>query len=274
MSVTKVNLLIIGAARSATTSISRILTSHPDVCFCTVKEPQFFSKADWRDHLEDYNRLFNCDDKTFYVDGSTNYSKFPNFNRNIHQDIFEYNPDMKFIYMMRNPLDRIVSHYNFAIERGLTTAGIDEEILKNRIYTDSSKYFEQIDRYLKYFPFQRFKFIFFEDLINDPKDCIASLYDFLGIQWHDYNHKDLHSNKSNAGHIGHIKHDDPKTIPDYIKKAFHVFYRRMKPVQKATVNDLQSEVLNKLRDELLPDIERLEGLLNRDLNSWKNSFSL
>ena len=274
MAVRKVDLMIIGAARSATTSMSRILASHPDICFSSIKEPQFFSKPGWREHLEEYHKLFNCDNERIYAEGSTNYSKYPNFNRHIHGDIFEYNPGMKFIYMLRNPLDRIVSHYNFAIERGLTTAGINEEISKNRIYTDTSKYFEQVDRYLKYFPIDRFRFIFLEDLKKDPDTCIRSVFDFLGLQWHDYKQSDLHSNKSNVGRIGHVRHDNPDNIFDYIRKAIHVISRRIKPIPKATIDDIQPEVLYTLRDELLGDIERLEPLLNRKLNSWKNSFDL
>ena len=265
----KVNLLIIGAARSATTSISRILATHPDICFSTVKEPQFFSKPDWREWLTQYERLFKCDNKKIYAEGSTNYSKYPNFNRNIHRDIFDYNPDMKFIYLMRNPLDRILSHYNFAVERGLTTSGINEEIDKNSIYIESSKYFHQIDHYLKYFTIDRFKLILFEDLISDPDKCIASLYDFLEIKWHDYSSRDLHSNKSSAGHIGHIRYDNPKNIVDYIGKGFHFVFRRMKVVKRVSAAEIQAETMKMLSDALLPDIKQLEHLLNRDLSSWK-----
>ena len=129
----KVDFLVLGAARSATTSISTILARHPDICFSQPKEPQFFSQEDWRNHLDSYKSLFKKEAR-LYGEGSTNYTKFPLFNPKIHNDIYEYNPNMKLIYIMRHPIDRIISHYKFAIERGYSVDSIDIEILKNPVY--------------------------------------------------------------------------------------------------------------------------------------------
>ena len=122
----KVNFLIIGAARSATTSLSSILASHQSISFSKPKEPQFFSKENWRDSIGAYHKLFKKKEGVLYGEGSTNYTKAPFFNKNIYSDILEYNPDMKFIYMVRHPLERIKSHYKFALERGYTIESINK----------------------------------------------------------------------------------------------------------------------------------------------------
>ncbi|MCB0382385.1 MAG: sulfotransferase, partial [Psychroserpens sp.] len=113
-----VNFLLIGAAKSATTSLSNALSQHPDICFSNPKEPEFFCKDNWRDKIENYHSLFKQKSVKLYGEGSTNYSKFPHYNKNIHKDIFDYNPNMKIIYMMRHPIDRIVSHYIHSYNRG------------------------------------------------------------------------------------------------------------------------------------------------------------
>ena len=95
----KVNTLIIGAARSATTSLSQILDQHPDICLSRPKEPQFFSDPDWREKIETYHNCFHEEAK-IYLDASTNYSKYPAFNKHIHQDIKEYNVSKKAINLI------------------------------------------------------------------------------------------------------------------------------------------------------------------------------
>ena len=136
----KVNLFIIGAARSATTSLSNLIAAHPDVCFSKPKEPQFFSDSSWRDKTEHYHSKFFKEAK-IYAEGSTNYTKIPAFNTDVAANIHDYNPDAKLIYMMRHPIERILSHYYFAVERGYTEKELNKEVIENPIYLQTSRYF-------------------------------------------------------------------------------------------------------------------------------------
>ncbi len=134
----KTNFLIIGAAKSATTSLCSGLSLHPDICFSDPKEPQFFSDPNWRQNLEGYHSLFK-DDAKLYGEGSTNYTKQPLFNKNIHSDIYEYNPEMKLIYIMRHPIDRIISHYIHAYNRGYETTDLNSTLNTNKHFLNLSK---------------------------------------------------------------------------------------------------------------------------------------
>ncbi len=263
----KVDFLIIGAARSATTSISQILGSHPDICFSRIKEPQFFCKENWRENITSYHSLF-LEDAKIYGEGSTNYSKYPFFNKAIHSDIFEYNPNMKFIYIMRHPIDRILSHYQFAVERGYTTNEINKEILANPIYINTSKYYKQAKLYIDKFGRNKIKLVLFEDYKNDPKNTIELITQFLGIPSFSFTSKLLHTNKSQSGIIGHIKHDHPKTIFDYLKKGLHYIKRKIILPQKITQDQLSPETILRIKAELKEDINQMERLLNKDLSSW------
>jgi len=263
----KVNFLIIGAARSATTSLSQILGSHPDICFSSIKEPQFFCKENWRDTLGEYHALFTNEAK-LYGEGSTNYSKYPSFNQSIHADIFEYNPEMKFIYIMRHPIERIISHYKFALERGYTTSEINEEVIENPIYIHTSKYFSQIKLYIDQFGRDKIKLILFDDFKKDPKKTLHDVFQFLDVPNFEYDTALLHSNKSQSGVIGHKKYDNPITLQDKLMKGLHYLNRKVfRPkISGVTLNhDSQLKIFSELKDDTL----QLENLLDKDLSKWR-----
>jgi hypothetical protein len=263
----KVNFMIIGAARSATTSLCNILATHPDVCFSSIKEPQFFSNDNWRDHIEQYHALFKKT-ASVYGEGSTNYTKYPFFNVSIPADIYEYNPDMKFIYMMRHPVDRMVSHYKFAVERGYTNKEIDLELNSNEIYIETSKYYSQIKRYIDQFGKDNIKLVLFNDFINDQKKIMQEVVDFIGIPSYESFSNLAHANKSWTGVIGHKKYDAPKSFFDKINKAVHIFSRRLRTRPNLEKAALSSETKKKIINELEQDIHLLEKLMNKDLSSW------
>ncbi|MDZ7821446.1 MAG: sulfotransferase [Candidatus Marinimicrobia bacterium] len=115
----KVDFIILGAAKCGTTTLYRILKDHPDINFCREKEPDFFSKTeDWKTHLADYHKLFREEEGKIYGEASHSYTAYPRFNLNIWEDIHAYNPGMKFIYIVRDPVDRFISSYMQDYQRG------------------------------------------------------------------------------------------------------------------------------------------------------------
>ncbi len=261
--------MIIGAARSATTSISQILGSHPDICFSKPKEPQFFSDPNWRSRLDWYHNLFEGDAK-YYAEGSTNYTKSPHFNPEIHREIFEYNPDVKLIYVIRHPIDRIQSHYAFAVERGYTTNDISTELQSNSIYLDSSKYYSQVKPYLDLFGKDQLELVFFEDFIRNPVTVMSRLFEFLDLRPVEIPNHLIHSNKSRTGQIGPAKFDSPKTLGGKIAKLLNWLKRKLLPAPSidTTIEEkTKTDILKKLEQE----IRAIEELTGRNLNDWLQS---
>lgn len=108
----KVDFIILGAMKAGTSTLYEILKNHPEISFCKEKEPHFFSiTTDWRNETEKYHKLFNKEKGKIYGEASTSYSLYPECNLNIWHDIYAYNKKMKFIYIVHNPIDRVVSHY-------------------------------------------------------------------------------------------------------------------------------------------------------------------
>lgn len=264
----KVNFLIIGAAKSATTSLSNALTMHPEVCFSNPKEPQFFSKNDWREHLTSYHSQFTKKAK-LYGEGSTNYTKYPSFNTNIHDDIFEYNPDMKLIYIMRHPIERIISHYIHSYNRGYETSKqIDDAIMSNPHYINISRYAMQITPYIERFGRDKILLLFFDDFISKPQEVLDRTFKFLNVNPITVDKNDLDSNKSFNRSVLHYKYDHPKTLSEKLRKVgliiknyFNSDFISSKPqISEAT----KAHIINSVK----ADISGIETLTRRDLSHW------
>ncbi|TXE18893.1 sulfotransferase [Psychroserpens burtonensis] len=264
----KVNFLIIGSAKSATTSLSNGLALHPDICFSNPKEPQFFSKIDWRHHISEYHALFTSKAK-LYGEGSTNYTKHPSFNKNIYTDIFEYNPEMKLIYIMRHPIDRIVSHYTHTYNRGYEQLqDINEAISQNEHYINTSQYATQITPYIEQFGRDRVLLLFFEDFITKPQEVLNTVYRFLDIDQLDIDISSINSNKSFNRRVLHYTYDNPKTIWEKFKKVGLIiknyFNRDFIDSKPQLTQATKKHIINSVAD----DIRAIEKLTNRNLSKW------
>ena len=106
------NLFIIGAMKSGTTTLHEYLDSHPQIAMSRIKEPGFFVEELTLRQGEDwYLSLFEQDDRFRYRgESSTHYTKLPVF-RGVAERLSRFNPEARLIYIMRNPIERLVSHY-------------------------------------------------------------------------------------------------------------------------------------------------------------------
>lgn len=101
------DLLLAGAARSATTLLAASIGRHPDVVNPSIKEPNFFSTRRDRGH-EWYEGLFGQRDGT-WIDASAQYS-YPSHLAASARAV-ELNPELRVVYVVRDPLPRTYSHY-------------------------------------------------------------------------------------------------------------------------------------------------------------------
>jgi hypothetical protein len=124
--------------------------------------------------------------------------------------IWEYNPEMKLIIILRNPIDRAYSHWNMQRERGNETLSFLDAIAQEETrrreslpyqnrrfsYLDRGFYTEQIKRLRTYFPANQILLLKNETLREDPKHILDQIANFLGIPIFEHFSKlDLHSRK-------------------------------------------------------------------------------
>ncbi len=181
----KPNLLFIGAPKSATTSISLMLSHHPDVLVVKGKEPHFFSEnrqyaRGWGWYMSLFSHYAG---ESAIIDASTSYSRANAFPNTISR-IIKHLPDTKILYSVRHPLDRMESAY---IE-WMTTPGfkfkftsINDAVYKEPNIIESSRYWKNISIYRKFFVDQRIKIIWFNEYVTDPDAVLADIFEFIGV---------------------------------------------------------------------------------------------
>ena len=179
------NLFIIGAMKSGTTSLHEYLDTHPQIAMSETKEPGYFveelslAKGDaWYLSLFDYDERFR-----YRGESSTHYTKLPVY-RGVADRLHRFNPDARLIYIMRDPFDRLVSHYWHNV-RDIVHGGELRPLLKavqeRPDYLAFSDYAMQLTPYLDRFGRQALYTLTFEALIEDPQRELDRLCRWLGL---------------------------------------------------------------------------------------------
>lgn len=173
--------LIIGAMKSGTTSLYEYLCSHPEICRCRLKEPDFFTlEENWSRGLGYYEQLWKWNPGSHKValEASTNYTKIPRL-INAAERIASIRLPARFIYVMRDPIARIESHYTHALSAGWLDPPPPDKVDEHSIAVSS--YARQLAEYYRRFPAADILLLKFEDLILNPREVVQKAAVFLGV---------------------------------------------------------------------------------------------
>jgi hypothetical protein len=242
--------IIVGAQRSGTTYLYKVLDDHPEICMSLpIKpEPKYFLNRDIIDlNLEYYNKNYfeHLDSsQKICIEKSTSYYE----NEISAKLISELLPNAKIIFLLRNPVERALSNYFFSLNHGLETRTLEEvfiheyapPILKNTItsvnpfnYLTRGLYQPYIEIYKKYFSIDNMKILIFEEFVGDLKE-VKKLYTYLGVE--------------------------ESYVPINLEERINTSIK----------NDVVSlEVIEKLKAFYKLPNHNLESLLSRDLSIWK-----
>jgi Sulfotransferase family len=183
---------IIGAPKAGTTSLHYYLDQHPQIHMSPTKEPHFFIEredvpgyvARHVTDLADYERLFESS-AAVRGEASPSYAEYPRY-RGAPERISALIPDAKLIYMVRDPIDRTLSHYmhNVAVDgerRSLreALADLQDPALP---YTCASLYAFQLERYLSHFPRKSILVVDQADLLQDRQTTLSEIFAFLSVE--------------------------------------------------------------------------------------------
>lgn len=178
-------LLIVGAMKCGTTSLFYYLSEHPSICPCSQKEPNFFANdQNWSKGFSWYQSLWDFEPSKHLVamESSTHYTKMPDFpNASERISKVGQNVNFKFIYVMRDPIERIESQYTHGLQKNWpsTQQPVEQGISKHSL--ELSKYAKQIDEYYKRFSSEDILLLNFEDLKLDPLGLLKNVCLFLNI---------------------------------------------------------------------------------------------
>ncbi len=184
------NLFVIGAAKSGTSSLHYYLGQHPEVHMSYEKEPHYFSRSadgTWPATRpltqRQYEALFESD-RPVRGESSVTYSFWP-YPAGIPEMIHAVAPDARFIYLVRDPVARVLSHYFHRIGLGTEQRSIAEVIAEPREpqerYLAASSYATQAEQYLKVFPADRLLVVDHADLLSQREVVLRECFAFLGV---------------------------------------------------------------------------------------------
>jgi hypothetical protein len=175
--------LVIGAMKAGTTSLYHYLRDHPQVFMPKIKELDFFAVEEaWSRGPEWYRRQFaGASPEALAIgEASTAYTKFPHYPF-VPERIARAVPEAKLIYVVRDPIQRIYSHYRHRVAVGAERAPIERAVLEEPIYVDYSRYALQLEQYLPHFPREQLLVVTSEALRKDRHATVRSVYGFLGV---------------------------------------------------------------------------------------------
>src|SRR5450631_423733 len=186
------SLFLIGAMKSGTRYLTKLLKSHPSIFMSDPEEPSYFVEQAqlrkvwaemwdggyWKE--ENYLRLFQAaENETILRESSTNYTKLPLIT-GVPERIHKFDPDARFIYVMRDPVERTRSHYWQGVGRGERRSMLDA-IKEEPLYCDVSYYAMQLTPFIKKFGRKRIHLLTFEELTSYPKETMKDIWKWLEI---------------------------------------------------------------------------------------------
>lgn len=296
--------LVIGAAKSGTSSLYVYFTQHPQIYMSPYKEPRFFAfegeKLDFRGppgtkleineatvtDLQSYQRLFAAAPPGAQRgEASVHYLS----EQKAPHRIKRYVPDIKLIAILRDPVERAYSSYlhvrrenrepeaDFSRALDLEATRIEQNWPLLYRYVDGGRYTDQLKRYFELFDQSQIRIYLFEDLRAKPLTMVQDCFDFLGV---DPTYvPDVHTPYNASGVPRSATLDTVLRGPDSMRRLrrklrpflaggwLHSAYAKLK-ARNFDKPTMPEEARERLRETFQPEILRLQDLIGRDLSAW------
>ncbi len=300
------NLFIVGAPRSGTTAMRRYLSQHSDITFSAVREPNFFD-TDFSDDLRKFTNKEEYLEECFgdieappeYVAEKTVWYLY---SKEAIKNIYESNPDAKFIVMLRNPVELVYSLHRKLFEIQQETASDFKkawELQEKRregeavpescpdrkvlLYGEVGKLGTQLERLFETVPESQVHPIVFDDFADGTQEVHADVLDFLGLEAEDEadftrvngSRAVRSSNLQYFLRQGSQKLYRPFSgVSEFIKRQLGI--KRWNIMQKLSQlnvrresrKQLSPELREELADHFREDVQKLSDTLDRDLTDW------
>jgi hypothetical protein len=265
----RLDVCLIGSQKSGTTSLSAWLAAHPRLAHSRIKETHFWSRhedasmertdAEVEAWLDD--QFAGAQDGQLLVDSSTSYSMHPEFPR-VPERLFAHNPDLRILYIVRDPVARIESHLGHD-HRNRLIDSLDLATVRARPrYLQRSSYHAQLAEWARRYPWSQIHVVVMEELLRSPAKELAAVEQFLGIDGGSDELPALNVTRELRGPtwLEAKLRSTPFPLPHRFASAMRRRWGRVTPSV-----DLGPEARAEIRRELAADRAALEARLGRPL---------
>lgn len=297
------DFLIVGAAKSGTSSLHSYLSKHPDIYMPVKRKELYFwhvatnTNRSIIDHAGEGNIPTRLDEYLGYFEdaqeGQITGEACPSYlyfhdhvlqNLQLHHTTWK---DVKIIIILREPVSRIISQYRFVCKKRLDPGFLSfsdslkaeadrvkqNELLPDLFYTDVSKYSEQVEFYLK--NFNNVQVCLYDDLKENPRKLLENLCNFLGVSSLRLPDFDFEVVNSSTG-AKKLKHPlavqkarkAGRLLLGWLPARFKVSLREKFEGALSEPVIIPDDEILRLREIFQEEIKRLETVISRDLSSW------
>ena len=290
--------IIGGAPKCGTTALWDYLNEHPQVGMASIKEPRFFSKAEGNTDLSKdaygprlpgtfsrgfqwYEELFPNSDALVFGEASTVYFGDETSPKLIKDNV----PDARLIFLLREPVARLYSHYWQEFKLGWDLPDFYELYQSNhprfQYYCQVSAYQRNLKRYFTYFPKEQILILLQEDLVERPKEVFSVVCDHIGIDnqfqpsslGKQFNKQQAPRSRILAKYVSSLQAITTKLpMPKRVRKKLGRLRQMVTQINSGEnqYSSLDDGFKRELSKRFEPDIEYLQILLGRDLSKWQN----
>jgi hypothetical protein len=269
--------VVIGAAKAGTTSLHAYLGDHPDVFVSEEKELNFFiAEKRWDLGTAWYEAQFAAaGSATARGEVSPLYSA-AQWYASVPERMAAVVPDVRLVYVIRHPLDRMRSHYLQHLDLGMETRRAARALREDRGYLDSSRYGFQLHRYLDHFDRAQVLVIRAEDLRDRRQPTMADVFRFIGVDpsHHIADASERHRSEAKALRrpIANAvrRREGLRTVTRHVPRPLRNAYGRLTTRPAAGASSvaipaaLEADLLGELRD----DLGALRAIVGPEMDLW------
>lgn len=287
------NLIVIGSAKCGTTSLHRYLQQHPQITMATpngtgpsldndsdAKEMRFFWRQDWEEKLGWYRSHFEGMTTAIRGEATPAYSAHP-FHPGVAERIHSVAPDVRLVYLVRDPIDRVVAHHiqqrvdgerRSLDEWAAGGVSLDDQIVCPSLYAT------QLEQYLRHFPQSQILVVDQSDLRRHRQATLQGIFGFVGADptfW------------SESLEVEHNTRSEKHVLTPAGRKVFQRVldpagrrlggrsWSKARPAVRRRLSariDERPQVGEPLRSELervlRPEVDRLRRLTGKSFETW------
>jgi hypothetical protein len=272
-----------GAPKAGTTSLYEYCAEHPEVCMSRPKETGFF--------FENYEKGIDWFSETHFShyqgeEAIGEASAGNMMHREVAPRIREHCPEARLIFVLRDPVERVWSHYRFDINVGLLPPTTDfSELIRDEssewreIMIELGMYRDHLANYVEYFDREQMRIFLFRDFIEDTEDVVRRLFDFIGADPEaDIDTGETHNETSHLKNAALYRllyqawHPLKKALPNQALDALFGIRSSIRGLFFASEEQETSSMApadrRYLSDIYMTPNAQLEKWLGRDLSHW------